>query len=129
MGGAVRICGLTVRSCDRGWELFLSGEDGRGGMRQYVPPKCMVLRLRSVRHVQAGLLRKVRRSCSSGGVMKAGMRDRPGMGSSGLGVDGLMVLVLGDEGKKSVRSLRFLGSGGMDGVARWLVASGLGNCF
>lgn len=129
MGGAVRICGLDGGCGVRVSGCVLSGglsdgwkEDGRGGMRQYVPPKCMVFRLRSVRHVQAGLLRKVRRSCSSERVMKAGMRDRPGMWSSwGVGGGGLMVLLWGDGGKKSVRSLRFLVSVGMSGAGEVVV--------
>lgn len=48
-------------------------------MRQYVPPKCMVRRLRSVRQVQlAGSLRKARILDSSFGVMKSGWRVKPG---------------------------------------------------
>lgn len=54
--------------------------------------------------------------------MKAGMRDRPGMWSSwGVGGGRLMVLVWGDGGKKSVRSLRFLVSVGMSGAGEVVV--------
>jgi len=50
MGGAWMICGFGV-----GWDGCLSdAELGHGGMRQYVPPKCMVFRLRSVRQTQGG---------------------------------------------------------------------------
>lgn len=49
------------------------------GNKQYVPPKCMVRRDRSVRHVHfEGLLRKARRVCSSSGVIKFSWRVRPG---------------------------------------------------
>ena len=42
------------------------------GMRQYVPPKCMVRRLRSVRQVHLeGLLRNARMLASSAGEMKS----------------------------------------------------------
>lgn len=52
---------------------------GRGVKRQYVPPKCMVRRERSVRHVHfEGSLRNVRREASSVGVMKFSRISNPG---------------------------------------------------
>ena len=42
-----------------------------GGIRQYSPPKCIVLRLRSVRHVHISLLRNARIWDSSVAVTKS----------------------------------------------------------
>lgn len=48
-------------------------------MRQYVPPKCIVRRLRSVRQVHlVESFRKERISCSSAGLMKSWHRVKPG---------------------------------------------------
>ncbi len=53
------------------------------GMRQYVPPKCMVRRLRSVRQVHCdGSLRKSSIFRSSAGLMKLSKRVNPGTGVS-----------------------------------------------
>lgn len=70
MGGACRISGLA-----------LVGVSDFGGMRQYVPPKCIVRRLRSVRQVHKEVsLRKFSILCSSAGFIKFGSKDRPGTG-------------------------------------------------
>ena len=93
------------------------------GMRQYVPPKCIVRRLRSVRQVHLDdSLRKLRRLSSSAGFMKLGRRVKPGTevplmvkacfvfpSSLCLGVDtgsGVGHLLMGL--KKSLMALRFL---------------------
>ena len=102
---------------------------GFGGMRQYVPPKCMVRRLRSVRQVQRfESLRKARMLSSSARVMKDGIRERPGtigfclsiyfgVGSlerkiwtSSLDCDVEVDTRLGHGRKNSEMALRFLGN-------------------
>ena len=104
-----------------------------GGMRQYVPPKCMVRRLRSVRQVHLeGLLRKLRMFSSSPYCMKLGRRVKPGTGVSlmvkacfefsstpGWGVEtrsGTGRLLIGL--KKSLMALRFVLGSSI--VPRWM---------
>ena len=78
MGGAAMMSGFVfVGAGEVGLPLLLL--DGRKGIRQYVPPKCIVRRLRSVRQVHfEGSSRKARMTASSLGVMKFSRRARPG---------------------------------------------------
>ena len=70
MGGACSISGVP-----------LVGVSDLACMRQYVPPKCIVRRLRSVLHVHLEeSLRKRSMLCSSVGLMKSRSIAKPGTG-------------------------------------------------
>ena len=122
MGGACSISGFA-----------LVGILDLVGMRQYVPPKCIVRRLRSVRQVHfEGTSRKLKMLASSAGFMKLGRRVKPGTGVSlmvkacfgfpssprwGVGTcSGLGRLLTGL--KKSLMALHFLL--GFSIVQRWM---------
>ena len=70
MGGACTISGFP-----------LGGVLDLGCMRQYVPPKCIVRRLRSVLHVHLDeSLRNLSMLCSSVGLTKSWKMVKPGTG-------------------------------------------------
>ena len=78
MGGAWMVSGLVLEAIPQLWVMLLSSKDPLvsgdtlGGMRQYSPPKCMVFRLKSVRHLHLLLLRNSRIPVSSSVLTKLG---------------------------------------------------------
>ena len=79
MGGAWMISGLALKEVAQPLPLMNSSPRDSlvpggtlGGIRQYSPPKCIVFRLRSVRHVHLSLWRNSKISVSSSLETKLG---------------------------------------------------------